>query len=69
VTTASVAAVVSPRDGSGVAAPSLRFDLSDRLTVTAQAFLSWGSRPSAGLPRSDLGGTPLAALVQMALYQ
>jgi hypothetical protein len=69
VTTASVAAVVSPRDGSGVAAPSLRFDLSDRLTVTAQAFLSWGTRSSAGLPRSDFGGTPLAALVQMALYQ
>jgi hypothetical protein len=69
VTTASVAAVVSPRDGSGVAAPSLRFDLSDRLTVTAQVFLSWGTRSSAGLPRSDFGGTPLAALVQMALYQ
>ncbi len=69
VTTASLVAVASPRDGSGVTAPSLRFDLSDRLTVTARVFLSWGARSAEGQPRSDFGGAPLAALVQMALYE
>jgi hypothetical protein len=68
VTTASLTAAASPRDGSGVASPSLRFDLGDRIAVTAGVYLSWGARSAAGLPGSDFGGAPLAALAQVALY-
>jgi hypothetical protein len=67
--TASLALLVSPSDGSGVAAPQLRLDLSDRLTVIAGAYLPWGAPPEGARLRSDYGATPAAGLVQIALFE
>ena len=60
--------LASPRDGSGVLAPSATLTLGDRATVQATAYLPHGAGLRDGAPRSDLGATPLALLVQVAVY-
>lgn len=60
--------LVSPRDGSGVLSPSATLTLGDRATVQASVYVAHGAGPADGLPRSDFGATPLALLVQIALY-
>jgi len=60
--------LASPRDGSGVLSPSATLTLGDRATVHATAYLPHGAGPGDGAPRSDLGGTPLAVLVQVSVY-
>jgi len=69
VLTCSLTALVSTRDGSGVVAPTVKLDLGDKLTVTASLYLPWGARPEGAVPRSDLGGTPVAGMVQVAIYE
>ena len=58
----------SPRDGSGVLSPGATLTLGDRTSVQVTAYLPHGAGPRAGVPRSDLGGTPIALLVQVAVY-
>jgi hypothetical protein len=60
--------LASPRDGSGVLSPSATLSLGDRATVQATAYFPHGAGPRDGVPRSDLGATPLAVLVQVAVY-
>jgi hypothetical protein len=60
--------LVSPRDGSGVASPSATLALGDHATVQVTAFLPLGAPPAGGVLRSDFGATPIAALVQLGLY-
>jgi len=63
----SLALLVSPADGSGVAAPRLRLDPSDRLSVTAGLQLPFGATPREGRLRSEYGATPLSGFVQIAV--
>jgi hypothetical protein len=60
--------LASPRDGSGVLSPAATLSLGDRATVQATAYLPHGAGSERGLPRSDFGATPLAVLVQLAVY-
>lgn len=60
--------LASPRDGSGVLSPSATLTLGDRATVQATAYVPHGAAPRDGVPQSDLGATPLAVLVQVAVY-
>lgn len=60
--------LVSPRDGSGVLSPSATLSLGDRATVQATAYVPHGASPRDGALRSDYGATPLAVLVQVAVY-
>lgn len=60
--------LASPRDGSGVISPSATLTLGDRSTVQASVYVPHGAGPEDGLPRSDFGATPLALLVQVAVY-
>jgi hypothetical protein len=60
--------LASPRDGSGVISPSATLTLGDRATVQASVYVPHGAGPEEGLPRSDFGATPLALLVQVAVY-
>jgi hypothetical protein len=61
-------ALLSPRDGSGVAAPSVTWTLSDAASVHAVLNLPWGARPVGAELRSDLGATPASGLVQVRIY-
>lgn len=60
--------LASPRDGSGVLSPSATLSLGDRATVQATAYFPHGAGPDAGTLRSDFGATPVAVLVQVAVY-
>jgi hypothetical protein len=60
--------LVSPRDGSGVAAPSATWTLSDAASVHLVLNLPWGARPEGLAARSDLGWTPASGFVQLRVY-
>ena len=61
-------ALCSPADGSGVVAPSLRWDLNDTVSLLLTAYLPWGQKPSAGRLESEYGGTPHTVQAQLSLY-
>jgi hypothetical protein len=69
VTTASLTALVSPADGSGLLAPQIRLDLSDRVTAVASAVLPFGEAPRGLSLRSEYGATARAGFVQLAVYE
>jgi hypothetical protein len=58
----------SPTDGSGVASPGVRWDVSDTTSVTASGFLPWGEDPSNGRLKSQYGGQPASLFLQVSLY-
>ena len=66
---ASLAALASPADGSGVAAPQLRLSLSDRLSIVVSGNLPWGKAPAGAALRSEYGATPIAGFAQIAVYE
>jgi hypothetical protein len=60
--------LASPRDGSGVLSPTATLTLGDKTSLLAAAYVAHGAGPRGGVPRSDFGGTPLAVMVQVAVY-
>jgi hypothetical protein len=60
--------LASPCDGSGVASPTLRLDLTDHLTVLGSLFVPWGPGPAGGRLESEYGATPLSLFLQANLY-
>lgn len=58
----------SPLDGSGVLSPSLTWDFSDNASLVGSVFVPWGDEPSAGMIRSEYGGTPLSLFLQLRVY-
>jgi hypothetical protein len=64
----SLLLVGSPEDGSGVASPSLAWDVSDHVTIDAAAFLPWGAEPEQGILQSEYGGRPTSLFLQMSMY-
>lgn len=61
-------ALVSPRDGSGVAAPAATYTLSDAASVLATLYVPWGREPEGLALRSEHGATPLSFFLQVRLY-
>ncbi len=64
----SLMVLVDPRDGSGVVAPSLNWDLAESVSLVGAAYVGWGRLPKGLELRSQLGATPLTALVQLRVY-
>jgi hypothetical protein len=60
--------VVNPVDGSGMASPSVRWDVSQTVTITAAGFAPWGQEPEDGQFHSEYGGSPVSVLLQVACY-
>jgi hypothetical protein len=58
----------SPLDGSGLVVPSIGWDLTQNLSLTASGFFPWGNEPSEGRLGSEYGATPAALFVQLNLY-
>jgi hypothetical protein len=64
----SLLLLASPCDGSGVASPTLRLDLTDHLTVLGSLFVPWGPGPAGGRLESEYGATPVSLFLQANLY-
>jgi hypothetical protein len=60
--------LTSARDGSGLVSPSVAWDVRRNVTFLASAFAPWGPSPSAGVLRSEYGGTPWSLFLQANLY-
>ena len=58
----------NPADGSGLAVPSLTWDIGVRSRLLAQMTLPWGDGPIGGQIRSEYGSTPMSLFVQWAMY-
>lgn len=65
---AGLLVLTSARDGSGLVSPSVAWDVRRNVTFLASAFAPWGPRPSAGVQRSEYGGTPWSLFLQANLY-
>jgi len=68
VTPLSVSWIFSPVDGSGVLTPAVSWIFSDNLTLVANAYFPYGAKPEDGQIKSEYGGTPVSALVQIRFY-
>jgi hypothetical protein len=66
--TATLTILESLQDGSGIAAPGATLRLGNRVAVSAALYPSWGARPSGGSLGSFWGSAPMAAYVQVAVY-
>jgi hypothetical protein len=66
--TASLLVIGSPGDGSGVASPSLAWDVAENVSFVASAFVPWGEKPSGGRIESEYGGAPLSLFLQISVY-
>ncbi len=66
--TGSLLFLQSPVDGSGLTAPSVRWDLTQSLSLVASGFFPWGNGPSGGGLSSEYGATPTSAFVQLSFY-
>jgi hypothetical protein len=60
--------LASARDGSGLASPSLVWDVRRNVTFLVSGFAPWGPRPSGGNIRSEYGGTPWSLFMQVNVY-
>ena len=58
----------SPEDGSGVASPGVRWDITDSSSITATGFLPWGDGPSDGILQSEYGSRPASLFFQVSYY-
>ena len=61
--------LMSPRDGSGVAVPSITLTFGDRVSMVMSGYVPHGRTPDGPTLRSDFGATPLAAFVQLRVYR
>jgi hypothetical protein len=64
----SLLVLTSPLDGSGVASPTLRLDMTDNVTLIGSLFLPWGQGPSGGRLESEYGATPTSLFLQVSMY-
>ena len=55
-------------DGSGLIAPSLRWDLSSTTSLTLSTFVPWGPAPNRGRIESEYGATPTSVFLQLSAY-
>jgi hypothetical protein len=58
----------SPVDGSGLAAPSLSWDVAQNVSLRANAFIPWGAEPVGGQLKSEYGASPLSLFLQLNFY-
>lgn len=58
----------SPVDGSGLAAPSINWQISQHTSFVASAFVPWGNEPSEGNLSSEYGGAPASLFLQFNMY-
>jgi len=63
---ASLLALASPSDWSGVVSPTLSWDISDHSSLRATGLLSWGERPRKRRIGSEYGASPASLLVQLS---
>lgn len=57
-----------PVDGSGLAAPTLNWDFSEKVTLIGGVYASYGRRPVALSVGSQFGYVPLTGIVQVRIY-
>jgi hypothetical protein len=60
--------LVSPADGSGLAAPSVTWNPREALGVVVSLYLPWGQDPRAGVLQSEHGGSPVSLYLQLTAY-
>lgn len=60
--------IFSATDGSGLLMPSVNWSFSDEISITAFAYLSYGSDPEEGNLTSQYGDTPTTGLLQLSFY-
>jgi hypothetical protein len=65
--TLSAIGIHAPADGSGIAGPSLSWLVSDRVSLTGGAYVSYGARSPGVLPRSEYGSAPATVFVQLSV--
>jgi len=58
----------SPADGSGLAAPSITWDLTQNVSLAVSSFIPWGPGPSSGRLGSEYGGRPVSLFLQLSAY-
>ena len=61
-------ALANPADGSGMIAPSLRWDLSRITSLTVTGYIPWGDNSDNGVLQSEHGASPQSLLVQVGMY-
>ena len=66
--TGSLMVLQSPRDGSGLVAPSVDWRMSDHASLRMTTYVPWGAKPSGGILKSEYGGTPYSVFMQLTLY-
>lgn len=59
----------SPVDGSGVVVPSATRTFGDRLSAVLSGYVPYGRTPAGSSLRSDFGGSPLSAFIQLRFYR
>lgn len=64
----SLSWIFSPKDGSGVLTPSVRWLFSDNVTLIGQFYFPYGADPRNGISRSEYGGAPASGLIQLNFY-
>jgi hypothetical protein len=64
----TVSWISNPSDGSGVVSPGASWVFSDNVTLVGSAYLPYGAKPEGGALRSEYGGTPVSALLQLSFY-
>jgi len=65
----SILVLQNPADASGLAVPSLSWDISADTRLLASLYLPWGEESSNGQLRSTYGNTPLSLFIQVAIYK
>ena len=58
----------SPQDGSGMALPSLRWDINEHTTFTLTAYAPWGQRSRNGFVQTEYGASAWSLFGQLAFY-
>ena len=55
-------------DGSGLIAPSIRWDVSSSTSLTLSTFVPWGPAPNRRRLESEYGSTPSSVFLQLSAY-
>ncbi len=66
--TATLSYIQSPVDASGMIAGTLTWYQSSSVTLVFNAWVPWGSSPTAGVPTSEWGTYPITLFLQARLY-
>ncbi len=59
----------NPGDHSGLAVPNLVWDINSSMRILGSVYCPWGAPTQNGQIRSEYGGTPVSAFLQMAVYR